>query len=252
MPLFRCNDKLVFFAHIPKCGGQSVEAYLAKRFGSLAFLDNKHRRLESHLRWGATSPQHIEMDALRRLFPSDWFYASFAVVRNPYTRLVSAWNFRLMTRKTHELSSSIEDWLNTVAGGSIIARHESDNHLARQVDLVPDDAKTFQLEEGMNKIVSWLDELEGKQHSERQIPKSNTQGKPLTGLKKSELSQDAIDAIREIYADDFSKFGYSDQPPSSKLWVYEPTGKVRVIRSQRNKRGFLSLMLPKHRIKIRR
>ena len=42
MPIFRHDGALYFFAHVPKCGGQSVEDYLSRRFGPLAFLNNDY------------------------------------------------------------------------------------------------------------------------------------------------------------------------------------------------------------------
>lgn len=246
MPLFRCNNKLYFFAHIPKCGGYSVEAYLAKRFGTLAFLDNKYLRVPQKHRWSATSPQHIEIEALSKLFPRDWIAASFAVVRNPFARLVSAWNFRVMSRKGHEIPPSFEAWLDQLAEDKVVACHESDNHLAHQIDLIPQGAEVFRLENGMAPIVSWLDQLEEATSSPREIEKSGAQGEPLKGFSKTYLTQDAVDKIREIYKEDFSMLGYSVQPPASKMWLYSPTGGVRMIRTQRKKHGILNKLLPKH------
>jgi len=37
MPIFRINDQLHYFAHVPKCGGSAVETYLTRRFGPLGF-----------------------------------------------------------------------------------------------------------------------------------------------------------------------------------------------------------------------
>ena len=38
MPLAHWNNCSIFFAHVPKTGGSSVEDYLIRRFGPLASL----------------------------------------------------------------------------------------------------------------------------------------------------------------------------------------------------------------------
>jgi hypothetical protein len=38
MPIFRVNEKIVFFCHVPKCAGTAVNLYLQARFGKLAFI----------------------------------------------------------------------------------------------------------------------------------------------------------------------------------------------------------------------
>ena len=40
MPLFRIDNCVGYFAHIPKCGGSSVEHYLRAVCESVVFIDN--------------------------------------------------------------------------------------------------------------------------------------------------------------------------------------------------------------------
>jgi hypothetical protein len=44
MPYVTAAGKLIYFAHVPKAGGSSVENYLAARFGPLAMLDRNWTR----------------------------------------------------------------------------------------------------------------------------------------------------------------------------------------------------------------
>ena len=39
MPLAHWNNCSIFFAHVPKTGGSSVEDYLIRRFGPLSIID---------------------------------------------------------------------------------------------------------------------------------------------------------------------------------------------------------------------
>lgn len=94
MPIVRVGDQLVYFAHVPKCAGTSVEEYLAARFGPLAFLDRAYPDRDGRdSAWNRTSPQHIDVATFERLFPADLFAASFTVVRHPANRLLSSYRF---------------------------------------------------------------------------------------------------------------------------------------------------------------
>src|SRR5690606_34944645 len=100
MPVFRIGDRLHYYAHVPKCGGSSVEAYLKARFGGLAFLNTRFLDLPEARRWTRSSPQHLPWDAFTRLVPADWIASSFAVVRHPVRRLVSAFQYQVEVEGT--------------------------------------------------------------------------------------------------------------------------------------------------------
>ncbi|MEL6934393.1 MAG: hypothetical protein AAFO17_15100 [Pseudomonadota bacterium] len=68
MPIIRIKGRPIFFAHVLKCAGTSIEKYLRARFGPLALLDRDYYDHPSRLRWSATSLQHIDVANLRRLF----------------------------------------------------------------------------------------------------------------------------------------------------------------------------------------
>ena len=111
MPIFKTVNKVIFFAHVPKCGGSSVEAYLKTRFGSLAFIDQDFYLLPSSRQWTRSSAQHIAINKLDRLFPADFFDASFAVVRHPVDRLVSEYHFQRDQLRKISQSESFSTWL---------------------------------------------------------------------------------------------------------------------------------------------
>ena len=96
MPIFRYSNKLIFFSHIPKCAGTSIESYCQKIGMKIAFLDNQNylEYLASNKAWNSSSPQHIPGYAIARLFPLNFFDAYFTVVRNPINRLKSAFKFQ--------------------------------------------------------------------------------------------------------------------------------------------------------------
>jgi hypothetical protein len=98
MPIFKAGGKLVYYAHVPKCGGSAVGWYLTERFGPIAFEDRNHTRHDAKTQWSRTSPQHIDRVSLGRLFPEGFFDAAFTIVRHPVARLVSAYHFQAASR----------------------------------------------------------------------------------------------------------------------------------------------------------
>ncbi|MCV2871573.1 sulfotransferase family protein [Defluviimonas sp. WL0050] len=210
MPIFRIGDKLHYYAHVPKCGGSSVEAYLKSRFGSLAFLNTRYLDLPEHARWTRSSPQHAAFDDLTRLIPPDWIASSFAVVRHPVKRLVSAFQFQVEVEGTVAALWSIDeffdDWLNRAGAEPF----HYDNHLRPQSDIVPEGATIFRLEDGMAPLVSHLDSLAGNTDGPRAIPKENVRKKGMApDAERLNPSAETMARIASYYAEDFRRFGYS-------------------------------------------
>ena len=211
MPLFRVNGQLHFFAHVPKCAGTSVEHYLRERFGGLAFYDNFHTQTPAHTRWSNTSPQHIDTASFYKLIPENWIASSFAVVRHPVKRVISAYHFQAEVEGKLHSDQSIDDWLAAWIATADTNGFMYDNHLRRQTELVPDDAQIFYLEHGLDGVVGYLDALAGNSNGPRSILADNTR---KSGDKPAvQLSDASLALIADYYAADFARFGYSLNDP---------------------------------------
>ena len=211
MPLFRVNRQLHFFAHVPKCAGSSVENYLRERFGGLAFYDNNHTQTPLNTRWSNTSPQHIDIVSFHKLIPENWIVSSFAVVRHPVRRVVSAYHFQAEVEGKLQGDQSIDDWLAAWIATADTNGFLYDNHLRRQTELVPDDAQIFYLEHGLDAVVGYLDALAGNANGPRSILADNTR---KAGHKPAvQLSDASMALIANYYAADFARFGYSLNDP---------------------------------------
>ena len=81
MPIFRINDKLHFYAHVPKCGGSSVEFYLTERFGPLALDERGHELIPRHQQWSVESANHIPVTDLYRIFPVSYTHLTLPTNR---------------------------------------------------------------------------------------------------------------------------------------------------------------------------
>lgn len=92
MPFFLHAGRLQHFAHVPKCGGTSVEKALETRFGPLAFFDGEHFRRDPVRRFARSSPQHMTAEVTELYIPRHFRGSSFALVRHPLSRFISAYH----------------------------------------------------------------------------------------------------------------------------------------------------------------
>ncbi len=209
-----------YFAHVPKCGGKSIEAYLTERFGELAMVDQHHERPPPGDRWSKSSPQHISLRYLERIFPADWFASSFAVVRNPVTRFASAYNYRVAILGTIPPGMNAEQWFAEYRALEGVSNFLFDNHLRPQDDLVPENARVFRLEDGLDGIVPYLDEITGDQSGPRRIEHLHeTKDEMQDDVRSETLSARLLAELRSYYARDFERFGYGDTPQPVNLFV---------------------------------
>lgn len=226
MPIIRIESKLVYFAHIPKCAGSSVEDYLQSRFGPLALLDRKYLSAEPELRWSNTSPQHLDWAALMRLFPKDFFSDIFTVVRHPLDRAVSAYRFQSEVERTIPPGTSFADWLQVEADLWLTDPHRQDNHSRPQIDFLPPvggpECIVFHLEHGLDALIPYFDGLAGAKAPPRAMGHALKTGKPKDGAFVPSASDRAL--VAKIYAADFARFGYTpdDHMPKSTAPVLTP------------------------------
>lgn len=212
MPIFRINDKLHFYAHVPKCGGSSVEFYLTERFGPLALDERGHELIPRHQQWSVESANHIPVTDLYRIFPRDWFVSSFATVRHPLRRLTSVFFFARDALKRIPISTEFNAWVATVLAELETAPFKYGSHLLPQTRLVPDDARVFRLEDGLDAIVPYLDGLAGTTDAQGSIPARNV-GRWRADEAAPTPSPATLDLVARTYAADFARFGY--EPPLS-------------------------------------
>ncbi len=225
MPIFRIKEKIVYFCHVPKCGGTSVEEYLENRFGALSFLDRRWESIPLKNRWSNTSPQHIEISSLYRVFDASFFDVDFCMVRNPGQRFISAF-------KHARQKGTIPQWLDVYGLLSRIenaddAFHRStDNHFRHASDFLSSGARIFKIENGGKDLIEWLDELAGQRGKLRKLPVRNQAHEipkvELTtflsrfsaAVLPSKPIQTNIDSklanrIFDVYRQDFGRFRYA-------------------------------------------
>lgn len=230
MPLFRYQGALHYFAHVPKCGGTSVEQYLSLRFGPLGFANLGLGPVPWPLDWLKSTPQHAAWADFARVFPADWVKSSFAVVRHPLARLVSAYNMRV---GGHEIPSglSIEAFAETYLQTRSSDPFRYDNHLRAQTEFVPPSSIVFRLEDGLAAVQKHIDENFGPWSDGETIGHVTHAAQSAAKFEKTtEVSPRLKHLVDELYASDFEAFGYATEPAKPvQILLWPSVGGVKGI-----------------------
>lgn len=190
MPLARLGSSLVYFAHIPKTGGTSIETYLRAR-GRLALHNNRGKKFL------ACSPQHIHADLFKALFGKAFCDFSFAVLRDPVARFQSEYRHR--AKRAEEAGREIQPfdiWAPHVLKRALDDPFLFDNHLRPQSEFVVPDMRLFRLENGLDAVFDWLDRI-----GEATAPGPREWRRNLTHVEVA-MSGETEALIREFYAAD--------------------------------------------------
>lgn len=208
MPIIRTGQSLTFYAHVPKCGGSSMAHYLTERFGPIAFHSPYFLSIKPENRWSKCSPQHIDAKSAGRLFPEGFFDHVFTFVRHPVGRTISTYHFQVEVERSVSEAVSFIDWLDEIEDRLEETPFIFDNHIRPMSDIVPEGAKVFYVEHGMDAVIPWLDDIVGEASGPRALPRVNER-KPVRKDSAKIVPDDAIlDRIARIYAADFERFGY--------------------------------------------
>ena len=216
MPIARINNRLIFFAHIPKTGGSSVEAYMRQK-GQVALVTRERAA------WARSSAQHMEAAAFTAFFRDGFCDAGFAVVRDPKARLVSEYKMRraqieerlrkrghrertlrkvvksLIGRRDPARDSvpEFDDWVRWVFANYRRHPYMNDNHIRPQVEFVHPRHRLFRFEDGLAPVLRWIDEV-------TDTPQGNIQVHLLKGAGGEVTCAPSTDAlIRHFYRADY-------------------------------------------------
>jgi hypothetical protein len=233
MPLLYTREKKIFFAHVPKTGGTSVQDYLLRRFGSLALL-GRHRQVGTRGTSLIISATHVSALDLEELLPPDLDW-SFAVVRDPVRRLQSEYRFQLGASRASRLGFS--SWLRTMIAAAQRDPRVYGNHIRPQVDLLPEETEVFRLEDGLEAIIPRLDAVVGDSAPDLVIGHLlKRKAEPIA------VSREDARLIADYYSADYERFGYPrpdydtfPKDPAARLrdLMAAPLGRAIVARQRR-------------------
>ncbi|MFV0385796.1 sulfotransferase family 2 domain-containing protein [Paracoccus sp. (in: a-proteobacteria)] len=220
MPAFTHAGQLHYFCHVPKCAGTSVEELLQKEFGQLLLLDRRYLDILPEQRWSRSSPQHLTAGDLARLIPLDRFASSFAIVRDPLARTVSAykhsWRYRGLAPGT-----TLERWFDEYLSLRTSYPYAFDSHPRPQVDFLLPDARIFRMEDQMDEFLGWLRDSFGL-GPDIALQRENTgelrdRDAPI---EKRPVSREFVAKVVDFYAKDYERFGYDPANPSVEAYDF--------------------------------
>ena len=219
MPIIKTEKKLVLYCHIPKCGGTTVTKYLTSAGYPMGFVNTSFKG--EALKWSKTSPQHIDLMSLETLNMMNLIDESFAVVRHPMERFVSAFQYNKKNGRI-PFWMPLQQFLNKLARADDEWHFKLDNHFRPMSQFVNKQTQIIKIEAGNDAIVNFLNKITGNQmqietlsheNPRQEIPLktlfSRTYIKKLTTTNKiSELTNTQKTLIFKIYKEDFGRFDY--------------------------------------------
>lgn len=217
MPFCVANGKLLFFVHVPKAGGSSVEDYLLRRFGSLSMADrNKRERVRGT---GLISPiTHLSVIDLAEMIPSECDLV-FAMVRDPLKRMLSEYRWQSGASRMSRMSFST--WLRVVIAAARREPRIYENHIRPQDQMVPEGAEIFRLEDGFGPMIARLDAVTGTRAPEVEMghqKNRQTQAAPIV------VSREDVALVLDYFAADYERFGFDRPDPAA----YQSDGRARL------------------------
>jgi hypothetical protein len=216
VPIARINNRLIYFSHVPKTGGTSIEAYLRQK-GPVALVQ------AGRSTWARSSAQHMEAAVADEFFRDGFCDARFAVLREPKARLISEYKMRRTIVDEHlrglgpwksrlrKLVKSVTDRRNPTRDGipsfdtwvrRVFAVYPDnpyvhDNHIRPQVEFVGPDYRLFRFEDGLTPVLRWIDEV-------TDTPPGDTGFHLVKGTGSEVVCSASTDAlIRQFYRADY-------------------------------------------------
>lgn len=188
MPIFKKNNKTILFLHIPKTGGKTVASVMQYNGWKMLATSN----LDEH-----NSLIYLPYRELSLLFGDyiNKFDFIFTVVRNPYDRIKSEYNWI-------KAQDPFEEWFTNALKRYNINNSYSDNHFRPQIDYSASNVTVYKFELGYNHIFSSIE-----QKLNTKIKSKNT----CLNVSKKLLSLTEFDKelIYNQYKQDFISFGYT-------------------------------------------
>lgn len=187
-----------YYHHVPKTGGLALRATLVSHFSGTRGIDG-HRKPGEAARLG-----HVTDD-----------YYGFAVVRNPYERFVSAWNYLQAGGTNHYDRRDRQVYLSRYTFAQFCASlGDKDSAVHRQQHFRPQSYYIPAQNRWVQHVFHSPDEaLQALcAHVGRAtVPpmrRVNESVAPPSASALAVLDQAAADAIYEAYREDFERFGY--------------------------------------------
>ena len=214
----------VFFIHIPKCGGTSVEQSFLKAGCHLKLhdrIDNACLEFLSNKLIYKCPSQHFHYEILEKFLDFNIFNDVFALVRNPYSRLASEYRFMGGRIGSYPRQYQIDQWVTQVFDEYTKNPFILCNHIRPQVEfIVPGFTRVFKLENSielmMKDVFSRLAQKQLFSPKDFPVDKISISREKLTRLNSTDKASpeemhlrqncEISKKIRDFYFEDFKAF----------------------------------------------
>lgn len=134
MPLYDVNDKTIFFSHIPKSGGTSVNNALSRLSKTVAYCDEGN---DDWHRVRRISPQHYHYELISEIINFDDVDYCFALVRDPVARLYSEYKHQQsFSERPFGMPTDPGKWYEWARSVTHADPSAFDNHLRSQNEFI--------------------------------------------------------------------------------------------------------------------
>jgi hypothetical protein len=195
MPLFKnSNNEFVLYIHIPKTGGTTIQKLIGYSFRYIGVSDTR-----SDL---PCSPQHFHKELLDQVGYSVIASNSFAIVREPFERILSEFKYR---KKNSSLVRFFMDFDSFVLFNFLEYKKNKyilDNHIRPQSHFLLSDTTIFQLERGLVPIVKMLSEVHGAELLSESLHTNKSTKENIL------ICPSTYNRILDFYNEDYKVLGY--------------------------------------------
>ncbi|QEM82593.1 sulfotransferase family 2 domain-containing protein [Halomonas binhaiensis] len=194
------------FVHIPKCGGQSVEMTFMEDLG--LDWDNRAPLLLRERVEGEKAPPrlaHLTADEYTEncYITPEMFsdYYKFTVVRDPYARLISTYNYLGVKEEVNAFISRLDSVFEEKKGRYWFMKPQADFLVSKDGKLAVDEV--IKLEELSAKWAAIADKLRLKNTTLPHVNKSMVKKASV-----SDITPESREIVSRLFAKDFALLGY--------------------------------------------
>lgn len=230
MPIFRKNNRVGFYIHIPKTAGSSITKLLKnlncdvaldggnmeaiKKFDAELKNSNLLKSLHNH---SPCNPQHIDKELYRCIVDHSKVDFNFTIIRHPEERIISEYYWVNQTyapearyasgtseydRSTWTKTADFSLWIKYAKKCYDEDSYVWDNHLKKQTDFILSDTKIFRFDQ-LSKIADYLNVCMGTSYSGLSIPHLNRKRSKNTTIN---IKEEDKELIKNWYKDDFELY----------------------------------------------
>lgn len=144
MPLLRSTVNNVFFIHIPKTGGTTIEKNST----------NQGIRVEFHnIHTPNCMSQHLHINDLNIFYPLYQVYNPFAIIRDPWQRLCSEFIYS----SKQENFNRFDEWFTIIMKSYKDNNYILDNHIRPQIEFISQKVQLF-IQEKFHLVIDYINQ----------------------------------------------------------------------------------------------